>query len=156
MFSDKFYNTFRPDFIYTEGDALVPSKALKYKTDPVTKKIIEKSSPRSRDFENSLRDFLQDRLKDENIFPTKKEVFIIITHDLHGNKCYREFDLDNRAKLILDALKGPVYKDDSQVKVLWTYKHYIRKSQESYYSFIVKFLDKSQEEIISSMQQLYR
>jgi Holliday junction resolvase RusA-like endonuclease len=49
--------------------------------------------------------------------------------------------LDNRAKCILDALKKVVYLDDSQVKILWTEKLFLKNEQESYFSICVKILD---------------
>ena len=155
MFNSKFYKTFKPDFTYTEGDTLVPSKALKYKTDPITKKIIETTSPRSKSYEKNLRSYLEEVLKNESLFPTKSKVFIIVTHWLHAKSKYDGCDLDNRAKLILDAMKGPIYPDDCQVKVLWTYKELLNESQESHFSFIVKIINQEQEEVISAMQQLF-
>ena len=57
----------------------------------------------------------------------------------------------------MDALKGPVYKDDSQVKILWTYKEFLEKSQESYYRFSVTILDgHKSRQILQDIKQFQR
>lgn len=43
---------------------------------------------------------------------------MVVTIDLHVTTA-RRFDLDNAAKLILDALNGIAWEDDSQVSCLW-------------------------------------
>jgi len=46
----------------------------------------------------------------------------IHVHFYFETKCRR--DLDNRNKLVLDALTGIVYVDDSQIDELHLYRHY--------------------------------
>ena len=43
-------------------------------------------------------------------------------------KTKRRRDLDNQNKLILDALNGIVYEDDSQIAALHLYRHYDAKN----------------------------
>ena len=122
------------------GNALVPAKALCYKKNEETGEIIERIKPRTHKFENGLKDDLKKELDGVGIFPTKKEVLVSIIHGVHNKKAYSEIDLDNRAKSVLDALKGVVYFDDSQVKILWTDKRFLQKEQESYFQIAIKIL----------------
>jgi hypothetical protein len=103
--------------------------------------VSEFVKPNTVKFENDLRESIGDYLKDDNLFPTDKEVFVSIVHGIHAEKEYGKCDLDNRAKCILDALKKVVYLDDSQVKILWTEKLFLKNEQESYFSICVKILD---------------
>ena len=75
-----------------------------------------------------------------NRFPTKKPVFVSIVHGLHSERGFQDCDLDNRAKTILDALKGVIYDDDAQVHLLWTQKSFLKKEAESYYRVAIKML----------------
>jgi len=133
----------KPEIVYLSGNVLVPSKALSYKLDSITKKPIEKIKPRTHKFENELKEDLKIELKGIKIFPTKNEVFVSILHGINSEKQYAKCDLDNRAKTILDALKNVVYFDDSQVKILWTEKEFLKNAQESFYRISVKILDKN-------------
>lgn len=157
MLEKKFLDNLKPEFIYVSGATIVPAKALKYKTDPETQKIIEVMRPGTHKFENILKADLKEELKKVDFLPTGKEVFMVITHGFHTIDEYKKCDLDNRAKTILDALKGPVYQDDSQVKILWTCKELLKDSEESYYSFVIKILDDSLAlSVINGMRDLYR
>ena len=133
----------KPEIDYLVGDALVPAKALSYKIDKKTKKVREIVKARTHEFENKLKADLKKELSGVKHFPAKKEVFVSITHGIHAEKEYSSCDLDNRAKAILDAMKGPVYKDDSQVKLLWTEKKFLEHEEQSYYRISVKILDNS-------------
>ncbi|MCX6765764.1 MAG: RusA family crossover junction endodeoxyribonuclease [Candidatus Moranbacteria bacterium] len=134
-----------PEIVYLQGNTLVPSKSIAYKYDGEIEKniVIEKAS--THKFENELKEDLKKELKNVNIFPTDKNVLVSIVHGINSGTEYKKCDLDNRAKCILDALKGVVYFDDSQVKMLWTHKAFIINSQESFFRISVKILD---EEII--------
>jgi Holliday junction resolvase RusA-like endonuclease len=138
-----------PELTYLEGNVLVPAKALSYKT-ASDGNITEIIKPRTHQFENEIKRNLTEEFKKQkvSIFPTKKPVFVSITHGLHSRKEYDLLDLDNRAKTILDALKGVVYDDDRQVRILLTDKVYLEKSSESYVLFSVKFLSKGSEKLL--------
>ena len=128
------------DLVYTDGNALVPSKALSYKQDEQGKVVSELIKPNTIRFENSLKDSLKKNLGENKIFPTAKDVFVSIVHGLNSEAEYKKCDLDNRAKCILDALKTVIYQDDAQVKILWTEKIFLKNEQTSYYRIGVKIL----------------
>jgi len=138
-----------PEIVHMEGNALVPAKAVCYKKD-ANGGITETIKPRTHEFENELKEKIKKELTGVSIFPTKEYVFLSITYGLNSSSEYKKLDLDNRAKTILDALKGVVYEDDMQVKVLLTDKLFLEHTSESYYKFSVKILDKKTE------SQLYK
>tara|TARA_Y100000310_G_C20599158_1_gene772082 strand:- start:714 stop:1169 length:456 start_codon:yes stop_codon:yes gene_type:complete len=132
----------KPEIIYLHGDALVPAKSLSYKKDPKTGET--KAVPaKTHKFENELKADLAKELKNIERFPTKEDVFVSIIYGFHSKKEFKRCDLDNRAKTILDALEGPVYDNDSQVRMLWTHKAYLDDKQESFYRISVKILDEA-------------
>ena len=89
---------------------------------------------------NRLKEEITSDLKKDNRFPTKKPVFVSVVHGLHSKRGFQECDLDNRAKTVLDALKGVVYDDDTQVHKLWTQKTFLKQEEESYYRIAIKIL----------------
>jgi|GEM_PF-2798153 len=139
----EFIKDLKPEIVYLHGDAVVPAKDLSYKKDKKTGEIIEKVRPNTHRFEIKLKNDLNEQLKGVEEFPTNKEVLITLNCGFHSKTKYKGCDLDNTAKTILDALRGPVYDDDSQVKFLITYKDFLENSQESYFRFTVKILNKN-------------
>jgi len=136
-----------PEIIHMEGNDLVPAKAVCYKKlEDGT--VEERVKPRTHNFENELKDKMRSELSGISMFPTDKYVFISITYGLNSSNEYKKLDLDNRAKTMLDALKGVVYNDDMQVKVLLTDKIFLENKPESYYQFSVKILDKKTEKLL--------
>jgi len=138
-----------PELTHLEGNVLVPAKALSYKT-AIDGSITEVIKPRTHQFENGLKAKLTEEFKKQKVtlFPTKHPLFVSIRYGLHAKKEFESLDLDNRAKTILDALKGVVYDDDRQVKILLTDKVFLEKSSESYVLFSVKFLTKRLEKLL--------
>ena len=136
-----------PEIVYMAGNALVPAKAVCYKKDS-DGKVEETIKPRTHEFENGLKKKMREELSGVSLFPTKEYVFLSITYGLHSSREYKNLDLDNRAKTILDALKGAVYEDDRQVKVLLTDKLFLENTPESYFRFSVKILDKKTEKLL--------
>lgn len=57
-------------------------------------------------------------MRENDQFPTDREVFVYIVQNFIAEKEYSRRDVDNMAKTILDVLKGKFYHDDSQVKTL--------------------------------------
>jgi Holliday junction resolvase RusA-like endonuclease len=130
----------KPEILYLKGNVQVPSKTLTYKEDSHGEKVVaEKAS--THQFENDLRKDIKGELENIKLFPTEKPVFVSITHGLNSKKRYNSYDLDNKAKTILDALKGVVYKDDSQVEYLWTDKELLADHSENYLRIAVKILN---------------
>lgn len=135
-----------PEIVHMEGNALVPAKAVRYKEEYDS--VVERIKPRTHAFENDLKEKMREELKGVSLFPTKKYVFVSIIYGLNSSNEYKKLDLDNRAKTILDALKGVVYLDDAQVKVLLTDKIFLENKPESYYQFSIKILDKKTEKLL--------
>ena len=142
----------QPDYVYVKfgKNDIIPSKTLSYKTHTITGKVVL-TKPKTHQFENDLRRGISKDLQERGEFPTKKEVFISITHNLHAKRVYNSCDLDNRAKTILDALKGVIYDDDNQVKMLWTQKYFSKEDQISSYRISVKILTPAAEKAIGNL-----
>ena len=136
--------TLQPDYALVrdgKDNGEVPPKTLAYRVDTETGQIILKQKPRTHQFENALKNRVAEELCDDKRFPTKKPVFVSIVHGLHSERGFQDCDLDNRAKTILDALKGVIYDDDTQVHILWTQKMFLKNETESYYRVAIKVLD---------------
>lgn len=69
-------------------------------------------------FKKTLGQVLDQRLRDNEQFPSDREIFVFIVQYFASEKEYTRRDIDNMAKTILDVLKGRFYHDDSQVKTL--------------------------------------
>ena len=105
-----------PDMVYKKegkSDGVVPSKTISYKKDDKTGGIILQR-PKTHVFENALKKEVAKYLSADSQFPTKNPVFVSVVHGLHSERGFKDCDLDNRAKTILDALKGVIYEDDTQ------------------------------------------
>ena len=133
-------------------DAVIPSKTFSYKRDPGTGKVVL-ALPRTHEFEDALKKDIAYNLRSDSRFPTKNPFFVSIAHGLHSERVFNDCDLDNRAKTVLDALKGVVYDDDRQVHMLWTQKIFLLSEEESYYRITIKMLDgaTTSKEILSAV-----
>ncbi len=69
-------------------------------------------------FKKTLGKDIDERLKDNEQFPSDQEIFVFIIQYFVSEKEYSRRDIDNMAKTILDVLKGRFYRDDSQVRTL--------------------------------------
>ena len=145
-----------PDFVYMkEGkNAVIPSKTSSYKRNPVTGEVVLMTA-KTHQFENNLRREISIDLMEVEKFPTKKEVFISVTHNLHSKRAHDSCDLDNRAKTVLDALKGVIYDDDNRVKILLTQKHFLKRDQVSSYHISVTILAPAAEKVIDTIVQSF-
>ena len=147
----------KPEVVYEKqgDDGVVPSKTFSYKRDDETGEVIP-VPPKTHQFENVLKREIGNYFGSNSRFPTKKPVFVSIVHGLHSKRGFKDCDLDNRAKTILDALKGVIYDDDTQVHILWTQKLFLESEEESYYHIAVKLLDDgiSHKEIMDNIQKL--
>ena len=148
--------TIQPDYAFVRNgkdDGEVPPKTFSYYENKETGQIVLRQKPRTHHFENALKKKIVKDLRNDDRFPTKKPVFVSIVHGLHSERGFQDCDLDNRAKTILDALKGVVYDDDTQVHKLWTQKRFLQKEAESYYRVAIKILDSktSDKKVMSSI-----
>ena len=146
----------QPDYVYVKfgKNDIIPSKTLSYKTHTVTGEVVLVKA-KTHQFENEMKREISKGLKKvSNKFPTKEEVFISITHNLHSRRIYNSCDLDNRAKTVLDALKGVIYDDDNQVKILWTQKRFSKEDQISSYRISVKILAPTAERVVGNLMQV--
>ena len=109
------------------GGKPVPTKQEKYKPltgyqgvmqDGETEKILEELYIRNPDknivqeFENKLAEFLKENTTEE--MPYKMPVEVILAFDINKKRLF-EVDVDNLCKTVLDAMKGIIFEDDSQV-----------------------------------------
>ena len=122
----------KPDFRFSEGNIIVPSKTMRYKQDPITKRVVKIYPPKSVNFEKSLNTWLKEETKGSSEFPTDREVFVLIVYNFVSKKEYNKCDLDNRTKTILDGMQGVIFQDDSQVRTLLVAKKNDKKLANSY------------------------
>lgn len=109
------------------GGKPIPTKQEKYKPltgyqriiqDGETEKILEELYIRNPDkaivqeFEKKIGDFLKESATDE--MPYKMSVEVILAFDINKKRLF-EVDIDNLCKTVLDAMKGIIFEDDSQV-----------------------------------------
>lgn len=76
-------------------------------------------------FRQLLADVTKQTIKKANLadqFPTEKPICLFVLQYFVSERDYREKDVDNMAKAILDTFKGVVYKSDAQVKTLLVVK----------------------------------
>ncbi len=127
-----------PEVVLLDGE-WVPSKNINYKTehDGTATKVWFKDHVLS--YERKKRKELEEELSGLDIFPTEKEVHVAISFGLSSKK-YTEGDVDNKAKTILDAMIGPVYADDMQVKKLWVDKQ-LTPDEQDWCLLSIKILD---------------
>jgi len=119
-----------PDLIHVEG-SFIPSKQPNFKTDGKGNITGVWERKISSDFEQALREKLATEVEGIGGFPTDQEVQVAIVMGVQSQKKYASVDLDNKAKLILDAFKGPIYADDSQVKILMMEKELTENEADS-------------------------
>lgn len=90
-------------------------------------------------------------------FPTENEVLVFIVQYFISKKDYDSTDLDNMAKTILDILKGQLYSDDRQVRVLLILKKMIDKLIPQNYTFIaVKELKDDKDSTLTQVAGIER
>jgi Holliday junction resolvase RusA-like endonuclease len=146
---------FQPEIDFIKGGALVPSKELAYKTNS-DGQVVEKVKPLVKEFEKSLNQEFAKLLENGKAFPTEEKVFLFITHGLNSQKVYKNFDLDNKAKTICDALKKAVYIDDSQIDVLLCNKSFLKNTSESFFRITVKILDEKTRFFLEKRMDSFR
>lgn len=124
---------------------IIPSTQQAYLKDSVSGEIQKKEKQSLLQFQAKLGEKIASNLKDNEFFPTEKEVFVFIFQYFVGEKDYLTRDIDNMAKTILDTLKGVIYKDDGQVKTLLVGKKIEKRVPKNFAYIAIKLLTKDQD-----------
>lgn len=134
-----FYQNPFYDSLFGNLDAVVPSKHLSYKQNKNKRIVTITGTPSSRNFENHLK---QHFLENKNPkFPFKGRLFLAIAIGM-SKKDHETKDLDNMIKTLFDAMKGVVYKDDSQICSVFVNKYISDKGP----SFMIGIRELSEKE----------
>ena len=96
-------------------------------------------------FKKSFSEKIENNLRNENLFPTEDEVFVVIIQYFASQKEYFRRDIDNLAKTILDVLKDRLYRDDSQVRTLLVSKKMEKRVTQNFAYIAIKKLNSKQE-----------
>lgn len=84
--------------------------------------VPSKQDDREREKIIAFRTLVEERITPQilniPIFPSKKEVALYVIQFFLTEKEYKNRDVDNISKTILDCLKGKIYIDDAQVRTL--------------------------------------
>ncbi|OGU41354.1 MAG: hypothetical protein A3K31_17005 [Ignavibacteria bacterium RIFOXYA12_FULL_35_25] len=128
-----FYQNPFYDDVFIIFDTTVPSKRIRYKQNE-NKIITEIITPKgSKVFE----EFIKNNLERNPNWPHKGRLLVAVQIMIKASD-YKNKDIDNVTKSILDALKGIVFEDDVQIDMI-----HIQKIKSDKYSFAVgvKVLD---------------
>ena len=101
------------DFILIVVGSKIPSKRSSYSINQNGDKILKPY--RGQQFEKALQEGIKS-IPNQNM-PFEGRLLLYLQISMKS-KSYREQDLDNVTKTILDSLKGVVFKDDSQIDAL--------------------------------------
>lgn len=134
--SKTFYKNPKIDFLFGYfGDLPVSTKQDKFKpidvvgVDPdgnehFSRDFYQKKPPKEsiQNFENYIREVASEKFNENNRIkkPADIEVFLSISIK---EKRFKQVDVDNLAKSVLDGLNGVAYDDDSQIINLIVKKH---------------------------------
>lgn len=98
--------------------SIIPSTQEAFQTGSFSGSVRKEEKVNVTSFKNNFLQKVEETLIGKIQFPTDNEIFVFIVQYFISEKEYKSRDIDNMAKTILDALKGPVCKDDGQVKTL--------------------------------------
>lgn len=99
-------------------DGIIPSTQQAYHKNKVNLEIKAEEKEKIIAFKKRISDVLNEQSKQLEQFPTNNELFVFILQYFISEQKYKERDLDNMAKTILDLLEVKFYQDDKQVKTL--------------------------------------
>lgn len=136
MESVTFFQNPRVDFLFGSfGGAPIPTKQDKFKPDevfgvdkdgqhqPLDDFYVKKPDKDSQlRFQQYIQKLAKDVITADKIIKKPHEVEVILAISI-TEKRYKEVDLDNLAKFVLDCLNGVAFEDDSQVCSLICNKH---------------------------------
>jgi len=107
--------------------------------------IIKELTKGEREFQEYIKKQTKARIKIarlEKILPTEKLVCVCILQYCVSQNVYKTLDVDNIARSILNGLKGIIFKDDAQVKVLLSEKRLNDKNIDANFLFVGIKLEK--------------
>jgi Holliday junction resolvase RusA-like endonuclease len=96
-------------------------------------------------FKKKVVDTLDEAAEDLLQFPTQGELFVFILQFFVSQREYRNRDVDNLSKTILDLLKGRFYEDDGQVTTLLASKRMDKKVDHNFAYIAIKELTEGRE-----------
>jgi len=129
----------------TGFSGIVPSTQEAYSEDSFSKEVRKKEKINLAQFKRKLKSKITLESEKINTIPTNQEVFVFVFQYFISEKEYHSRDIDNIAKTILDTLKGPIYKDDGQVKTLLIGKKIDSRVPKDFAYIAVKLLGKKQD-----------
>ena len=131
------------DFHFGIGE-IIPStqEAYREEFDSTVRKVEKEQLTQ---FKKTLGQVLDERLRNDERFPSDREIFVFIIQYFASEKEYTRLDIDNMAKTILDVLKGRFYRDDSQVKTLLVGKKMERRVPQNFAYAAIQKLSSSRD-----------
>ena len=131
------------DFHFGIGE-IIPStqEAYREEFDSTVRKVEKEQLTQ---FKKTLGQVLDERLRNDERFPSDREIFVFIIQYFASEKEYTRRDIDNMAKTILDVLKGRFYRDDSQVKTLLVGKKMERRVPQNFAYAAIQKLSSSRD-----------
>ena len=104
-------------------EGVIPSTQEAYRPEGTADLAVRKrESERKKLFTEAVSADLRGQLREHPHFPSRGDVFVFIVQYLAGETLFRDRDVDNLAKTMLDLLNGVIYKSDGQVRVLLVVK----------------------------------
>ncbi len=131
-----FYQNPRIDFLFgTFGGEPIPTKQDKFKPvevygvdedgnhQPLDDFYVKKPGKDSiLRFQEYIKGLAKDVISEDKIIKKPNEVEVILSISITQSR-FKEVDIDNLAKFVLDCLNGVAFEDDSQVSSLLCNKH---------------------------------
>jgi Holliday junction resolvase RusA-like endonuclease len=150
-----YYSNPKIDFLFglyggkpipTKQDKFAPIKVTQINEDGVEEKLndfyVKKPDIDSViEFNKSIQDVANKIFNEENIIRKPNEIEVIISISV-TEKRFKEVDVDNLSKCVLDSLNKIAYEDDSQVSSLICNKHIHEMKLNAIFIGITKLTEK--------------
>lgn len=151
----KFYGNPKIDFLFglyggkpipTKQDKFAPIEVIQINEDGVEEKLnnfyVKKPDIDSViEFNKSIQDVANKIFNNENIIRKPNEIEVVISISV-TEKRFKEVDVDNLSKCVLDSLNKIAYEDDSQVSSLICNKHIHEMKLNAIFIGITKLTEK--------------
>lgn len=151
----KFYGNPKIDFLFglyggkpipTKQDKFAPIEVIQINEDGVEEKLnnfyVKKPDIDSViEFNKSIKDVANKIFNNENIIRKPNEIEVVISISV-TEKRFKEVDVDNLSKCVLDSLNKIAYEDDSQVSSLICNKHIHEMKLNAIFIGITKLTEK--------------